>query len=146
MFSTVVAWNTKTFGDNGPQNWADFWDVEEIPRHALLPQHGHAGTRADGRRRAARQGYEVLSAPGGIDRAIKKLKELKPHIAVWWSSGAQSAQLMKDGAVDMIIGWNGRFDVAAKAAPRSPTPSTRALLDYDCYVIPKGAPQQGLWP
>ena len=24
----------------------------------------------------------VLSAPGGIERAIKKLEELKPHIAV----------------------------------------------------------------
>ena len=58
------------------------------------------------------QVYKVLSAPGGIDRAIKKLTELKPHIAVWWSSGAQSAQFMVDGAVDMVMGWNGRFDVA----------------------------------
>src|SRR6185437_4806523 len=58
--------------------------------------------------------YEVLSAPGGIERAIKKIKELKPNIAVWWASGAQHAQLMKDGEVDMITGWNGRFDVAAK--------------------------------
>ena len=58
--------------------------------------------------------YEVLSAPGGIERAIKKIKEIKPNIAVWWSSGAQHASLMKDGEVDMITGWNGRFDVAAE--------------------------------
>ena len=28
IFSTVMAWNTKTYGDKGPQNWADFWDVK----------------------------------------------------------------------------------------------------------------------
>jgi spermidine/putrescine-binding protein len=37
---------------------------------------------------------------------------LKPHIAVFWKSGAQHAQLMKDGEVDMTTGWNGRFDNA----------------------------------
>jgi putative spermidine/putrescine transport system substrate-binding protein len=30
-FSTVVAWNTKTYGDKGPQNWADFWDAKKFP-------------------------------------------------------------------------------------------------------------------
>ncbi|MEM6487949.1 MAG: extracellular solute-binding protein, partial [Pseudomonadota bacterium] len=27
VFSTVFAWNTETYGEDGPQNWADFWDV-----------------------------------------------------------------------------------------------------------------------
>jgi spermidine/putrescine-binding protein len=44
-----------------------------------------------------------------LSEQLKKSKELKPHIAVWWASGAQHAQLMKDGEVDMVIGWNGRF-------------------------------------
>jgi len=86
--------------------------------------------------------YEVLSAPGGIDRAIRKIKELKPHIAVWWASGAQHAQLMKDGEVDMITGWNGRFDVAAKDGAKVAYTFNQGLLDYDCFAIPKGAPNK----
>jgi hypothetical protein len=31
VFSTVLAWNTKTYGNTGPQSWADFWDVKKFP-------------------------------------------------------------------------------------------------------------------
>lgn len=116
IFSTVMAWNTKTYGEKGPQNWADFWDVKKFPGKRSM-RSTYAGMlepalMADGV--PLNKVYEVLSAPGGIERAIKKIKELKPHIAVWWKSGAQHAQLMKDGEVDMVIGWNGRFDAVAK--------------------------------
>src|SRR5437868_9669859 len=30
VFSTVLAWNTKTYGDKGPQSWADFWNVKKF--------------------------------------------------------------------------------------------------------------------
>jgi len=88
--------------------------------------------------------YEVLSAPGGMERAIKKIKELKPHVAVWWTTGAQHAQLMKDGEVDMIWGWNGRFDVVKKDGAPVAYTYNQALLDYDCLAIPKGAPNKDL--
>ncbi len=58
--------------------------------------------------------YDFLSAEGGIEKAIDKIRELKPHISVFWESGAMQAQLMKDAEVDMITGWNGRFDNAKK--------------------------------
>ncbi|MEO0992085.1 MAG: extracellular solute-binding protein, partial [Pseudomonadota bacterium] len=31
VFSTVYAWNTDTYGEDGPQSWADFFDVEKFP-------------------------------------------------------------------------------------------------------------------
>ena len=144
VFSTVLAWNTKTFGDNGPQSWADFWDVEKFPGKrayrnsvagALEPALMADGVPAD-------KVYEVLSTPEGIDRALNKIRELKPHISVWWSSGAQHAQLMVDGEVDMVTGWNGRFDVAAKDGAAVRYTFNQALLDYDCYGIAKGAPNK----
>lgn len=146
VFSTVLAWNTKTYGNNGPQSWADFWDVKKFPGKRSY-RKGVAGAlepalMADGV--PADKVYEVLSASGGIDRAIKKIKELKPHIAVWWTSGAQHAQLMKDGEVDMITGWNGRFDVIAKDGAQVAYTFNQGLLDYDCFAIPKGAPNRDL--
>ncbi|MBL8830894.1 MAG: ABC transporter substrate-binding protein [Rhodospirillales bacterium] len=146
VFSTVLAWNTKTYGNNGPQNWADFWDVKKFPGKRSY-RKGVAGAlepalMADGV--APADVYKVLGSPGGIERAIKKVKELKPHVAVWWSSGAQHAQLMKDGEVDMITGWNGRFDVVAKDGAQVAYTFNQALLDYDCFAIPKGAPNKDL--
>ena len=144
VFSTVLAWNTNTYGDHPPQSWADFWDVKKFPgkrsyRNAVMlePPLIADGVPLD-------KVYEVLSSPGGIERAIKKLKELKPHIAVWWSSGAQHAQLMKDGEVDMIVGWNGRFDQVIKDGGHVAYTFNQGLLDYDAYCIPKGAPNKAL--
>ena len=146
VFSTVMAWNTKTYGDKGPQNWADFWDVKKFPGKRSFRKGGEGvlepALMADGV--APNKVYEVLSAPGGIERAIKKIKELKPHVAVWWSSGAQHAQLMKDGEVDMITGWNGRFDAVMKDDAKVAYTFNQGLADYDCYAIPKGAPNKAL--
>ncbi|MCU0818490.1 MAG: ABC transporter substrate-binding protein [Beijerinckiaceae bacterium] len=146
VFSTVLAWNTKTFGENGPKSWADFWDVKKFPGKRSY-RKGVAGAlepalMADGV--PPNKVYEVLSSPGGIERAIKKVRELKPHVAVWWTSGAQHAQLMKDGEVDMITGWNGRFDVVAKDGAKVAYTFNQALLDYDCFAVPKGAPNKDL--
>ena len=146
VFSTVLAWNTKTYGDKGPQSWADFWDVKKFPgkrsyRKAVAGALEPA-LMADGV--PPEKVYEVLSQPGGIERAIKKIKELKPYISVWWDSGAQHAQLMKDGEVDMITGWNGRFDVAKKDGANVAYTFNQALLDYDCYAVAKGAPHRDL--
>ena len=145
VFSTVYAWNTETFGENGPQSWADFWDVKKFPGSrayrgkvagALEP-----ALMADGV--PPEKVYEVLDSEEGIQRAIDKIRELKPHIEVFWTSGAQQAQLMKDGEVDMSTGWNGRFDNAKKDGAKVAYGFNQALLDYDCFAIPKGAPNKG---
>ncbi|MGF1608617.1 MAG: ABC transporter substrate-binding protein [Kiloniellales bacterium] len=146
VFSTVFAWSTDTYGEQGPQSWADFWDVEKFPgtrayRNAVAGALEPA-LMADGV--LPEKVYEVLSTDEGIERAINKIRELKPHIAVWWSSGAQHAQLMKDGEVDMTTGWNGRFDNAAKDGAKVTYTFNQALLDYDCFAIPKGAPNKDL--
>ena len=102
VFSTVYAWNTEAIGEEGPQSWADFWDVEKFPG-ARAYRGKVAGAlepalMADGV--APEDVYEVLSSEEGIERALDKIRELKPNIAVFWTSGAQHAQLMKDGEVD----------------------------------------------
>ena len=46
--------------------------------------------------------------PMDIDRAFRKMSELKPHIRTWWREGSQSQQLIRDGEVDMIAMWSAR--------------------------------------
>ena len=121
IFATVMAWNTDKFGkpgsDNAPKTWADFWDVEKFPGTRAYRANNVDGAlepalMADGV--PPDQVYEVLSTEGGMKRALDKIRELKPHIAVFWDSGAMQAQLMKDAEVDFTTGWNGRFDNAKK--------------------------------
>lgn len=144
VFSTVYAWNTETYGDAGPQNWAEFFDVEKFPgKRAYRNKVAGAlepAIMADGV--APEDVYKALDSEEGIERALDKIRELKPHIDVFWSSGAQHAQLMKDGEVDMTTGWNGRFDNAAKDGAQVKYSFNQALLDYDCFAIPKGAPNK----
>ena len=144
VFSTVYAWNTETYGDDGPQSWADFFDTGKFPGKRAY-RNSVAGAlepalMADGV--APEDVYAVLDSEEGIKRALDKIRELKPNIDVFWSSGAQHAQLMKDGEVDMATGWNGRFDNAAKDGGKVKYIFNQALLDYDCFAIPKGAPNK----
>jgi len=144
VFSTVYAWNTNTYGEDGPQSWADFWDVEKFPGSRAY-RGSVAGAlepalMADGV--APEDVYSVLDSEEGIERAIDKIRELRPNISVFWTSGAQHAQLMKDGEVDMTTGWNGRFDNAAADGAMVAYSFNQALLDYDCFAIPKGAPNR----
>ncbi|MEO0752087.1 MAG: ABC transporter substrate-binding protein [Pseudomonadota bacterium] len=144
VFSTVYAWNTDTYGQDGPQSWADFFDVEKFPGsrayRGKVAGALEGALMADGV--APEDVYSVLDSEEGIERAIDKIRELKPNISVFWTSGAQHAQLMKDGEVDMTTGWNGRFDNAAKDGANVAYSFNQALLDYDCFAVPKGAPNK----
>ena len=144
IFSVVAAWNTETYGDNGPRTWADFYDVEKFPGTRAMRNKVDAQLEtallADGV--PMDQIYEVLNSEAGIERALDKIRTIKPHIAVWWSSGAQHAQLMKDGEVDMTTGWNGRFDVAKERA--NVAYDGTGIMDWEGYGIPKGAKNKDL--
>jgi hypothetical protein len=50
--------------------------------------------------------------PFDLDRAFKKLDQIKPHIKVWWTQGNQSQQLIRDGEIDIMaldvrLPWSG---------------------------------------
>jgi len=145
-FSVVFAYNTETYGDNGPKTWADFFDTEAFPGsrsyRAKVAGALEPALLADGV--AKEDVYTVLDSEEGIARAIDKIRTLKPNIDVFWSSGAQHAQLMKDGEVDMSTGWNGRFDNAQKDGGKLNFTFDGGLLDFDCFAIPKGAPNMAV--
>jgi putative spermidine/putrescine transport system substrate-binding protein len=151
VFATVFAWNTEKYGEPGtpgaPNSWADFWDVEKFPGTRAIRLNNVDGVLEPAVMAmgvAPDKVYEFLSSEGGIEKAIAKIRELKPHISVYWKSGAMQAQLMKDQEVDMITGWNGRFDNAKKDGAVVGYTFNQALRDYDGFGIPKGAPNKDM--
>ncbi|ACC76068.1 ABC transporter substrate-binding protein [Paraburkholderia phymatum] len=137
VYSTVLAYRADKFKDNGPKSWADFWDVKKFPGRRCL------------RRSPLDTLEQALLADGvpldklyplDVDRAFKSLDRIKPHINIWWTSGAQAMQAIQSGDIDMISTWNGR----AQAAKDSGAPVTivwnQGLYSIEGWGIPKGTP------
>lgn len=117
-------------------SWADFWDIENFPGPRALRddpmENLVAALLADGV--PPEQVY-----PLDVDRAFKKLEEIKPEITTWWSSGAQSAQLLSSGEVDYIGAWTTRVGALMEEGVEIDYTLTGGVLIPDCLFIPKGA-------
>lgn len=141
-FSTIMGYRTDQFPKGeGPQNWADFWDVEKFPgprsmQNSFTPNLEIA-LMADGV--AKGDVYEILATDEGIDRAFRKLDEIKPHVVKWWNTGAESVQLLADGEVAMTSAWNGRIFDLAKTRPVEGA-WNQGIMDVAILSIPKGNP------
>ena len=140
-YSTVLAWNTDKYGENGPQSWADFWDVEKFPGSRSL--YNSPGSMLEIALIADGVPTEELY-PIDVDRAFAKLEEIKPHIDVWWTSGAQSAQLIKDGEVDMLALWVSRVVGVVKDGAHADYTFNEGMLDFGCLAVPKGTKNKAL--
>jgi putative spermidine/putrescine transport system substrate-binding protein len=137
FYSSVLAFSRKKFPDAAPSSWADFWDVKKFPGRRALRNHPfatlEAALMADGV--APDKLY-----PLDVDRAFKKLEEIKPNITVWWTSGAQSAQLLNDGEVDMVMAWNGRVSALMGEGAKVAFTFNQGILQSTSLCILKGAP------
>jgi putative spermidine/putrescine transport system substrate-binding protein len=145
IYSVAIGWREKAYGDKKPTGWASFWDVKNFPGQRSMRRHPiyalEMALIADGV-------PKDKLYPIDVDRAFKKLEEIKPHVLVWWNSGAQSAQVLKDGEVDMVAAWNGRVQ-ALMSEPEGKAGKVALTFDdqilvSDCWLIPKGAPNREL--
>ena len=135
----VMAYDPRAFPGKKPQTWADFWDVKTFPGARALPNTGSpwatliAALIADG----------VVPAklfPLDLDRAFAKLDKIKPHVAVWWKTGAQSQQVMRQGDAVMSLMWSGTAYATKKSGVPLEWSWTNAVADFGSWTILKGAP------
>jgi putative spermidine/putrescine transport system substrate-binding protein len=135
-------WLTKTFpAGAGPTTWADFWDFTKFPGKRAIP--GSAAS-FDYMFEAALLADGVAPAdlyPLDLDRAIKKMDQLKGHV-VFYTQYPQMQQLLASGSASIAFGPTGQY--AALNAAGSPTTVNwnQGLLAWNTFVIPKGAPNQ----
>ncbi|MBV8653574.1 MAG: ABC transporter substrate-binding protein [Alphaproteobacteria bacterium] len=137
LFSYVIAYDTAKFGGKTPKSWADFWNLKEFPGKRTMRKDIQGSLEA------------ALMADGvpfdkiyPIDeaRAFKKLKEIK-NDTIFWSGGAESQQLIRDGEVTMGSLWNTRVNaVAADTNERITWTWNQGILCDGCWVVPKGNP------
>jgi putative spermidine/putrescine transport system substrate-binding protein len=143
--ATVIAYNTQSFPEGeGPRSWKDFWDVKKFK-----------GSR--GLYKSLYYTYEAALLSASVDRsevypvtdekvklALGRLTDLKPHVKVWWTSGAQPPQLLATGELAISSAWSGRvLDLMKEKAPVSLT-YNEGLLWANAFVVPRGTPHREL--
>jgi putative spermidine/putrescine transport system substrate-binding protein len=144
IWATGLAYDAAVLKDP-PKSWADFWDVKKYPgkrgMRSTAKETLEQALMADGV--PIDKVYETLRAPGGVERAFKKLDELKPHI-VWWESGAQFLELLSSGEVVMTSAFTGETITTAQQNKRDLKIAWDAgfLLGVDHWVILKNAPNK----
>ncbi|MCO7255820.1 ABC transporter substrate-binding protein [Dickeya oryzae] len=144
LWSTVMTYN----GDklkNGPKSWADFWDIHTYPGKRALRKSAkftlEIALLADGVKRD--EIYQVLATPAGVDRAFKKLDQIKSSIQ-WWESGAQPLQWLVAGDVVMTSAYNGRVTAARKEGHDFRIVWQDSLYDLDSWAIVKGSKHRAI--
>ena len=95
---------------DAPRSWADFWNVKKFPgkrgmrktakytlEYALMAD----GVKPD-------DVYKVLATPEGVDRAFRKLDQLRPNI-VWWGALSQVPGMLHSGELAMAVATPARL-------------------------------------
>lgn len=144
-WATVLAYRTDLVGDEPPQSWADYWDVEKYPgKRGMLAQAQYTlenAMMADGV--AAADVYDELRKPGGVDRAFAMLDKIKPHV-VWWNTTTQAIQNLDSGEVVMTDQYNARITNEAlnEGKPFAIAWDAGFFYGTDLWAIVAGAPNE----
>lgn len=134
-YSFVIGCNKDAAGEC-PKSWADLFDTEKFPGKRTFykwsaPGVIEAALLADGVAPA-----ELY--PLDLDRAFKKLDTIKSDI-IWWSSGAQSQQMLASAETPFGSFWNGRLTALADSGVTIETSWNQNITAADSLVVPKGA-------
>jgi putative spermidine/putrescine transport system substrate-binding protein len=137
IFSSIIAFDKQALGGNVPASWADVWNVQKFPGKRALRKHIEGVIESA----LLADGVPIDRIyPIDEDRAFKKIKEILPN-TVFWSSGSESQQLMRDGEVVMGNLWSTRATQLAKEGPeRFGLDFNGGLLLPACWGVPAKNP------
>jgi putative spermidine/putrescine transport system substrate-binding protein len=143
----IFAWSMALAYDAGkvkaaPSSWADFWDVKRYPGKRGLRRSAkytlEIALLADGI--APADVYKVLATRQGVDRAFKKLDQIKRDI-VWWQAAAEPALFLTDGIFVMTSAYTLWIDRDQQQKKTLKLAWDGSLYDVDSWAIPKGTPK-----
>ena len=136
-YATILAYRTDKF-PQAPASWADFWNVGKFPGRRSLRR-----SPIDTLEQALLADGVALDAlyPLDVDRAFRSLDRIKPHIDIWWTSGAQAMQVIQNGDVSLIATWNGRAQAAMDNKAPVEIVWNQGLYSIEGWGVLKGTPR-----
>lgn len=102
----MICYNTtKWAAGKGPKSMKDVWNVEKFPGLRTLKDTPMATFEAA---LLADDVPKEKLYPLDMDRALRKLDQLKPYIRVFWNMSGQFQQAMREREADIGVGPGGR--------------------------------------
>lgn len=146
LWTTIFGYDKKRT-KKGASNWAEFWDIKKFPGARGMRKSPQGNLEyaliADGVPHD--KIYDVLRTDKGLVRAFKKLDEIKPHIKVWWTAGAQPPQLLSDGEVKYCTAYSNRLLYANRNQGQNLHINWEGqMYDIEYMVIVKGTKNKDL--
>lgn len=135
-YSFVIGYNKTGWKGAAPATMADLFDTQKFPGKRTFYKWS-----APGLLEAALLADSVPADklyPLDLDRAFHKLDAIKPAI-IWWSSGAQSQQLLASGEAPLGLVWNGRVQALEDSGAPVAMSWDHNLTTGDMLVVPKGS-------
>jgi putative spermidine/putrescine transport system substrate-binding protein len=143
--ATIVAYNTKAFPQGKePNSWVDFWNVKDFPGPRSLYSRMYYNYEAALRAAGVPRDQIYPATEEKVRTMFQKLEEIKPNVAVWWTTGAQPPQLLSTGEVSMAMAWNGRILDAQKGSAPVAMTLNDAIAWGNAFIVPKGSPYKQL--
>ena len=138
--SLVLAWDRDKFP--GTPTWSDFWDVARYPGKRGLRRGARSNLEialmADGV--SPGDVYRLLRTEDGVDRAFRKLDQIKPYL-VWWTPDTPGGQMLGSGEVLLSSADSVSVALANRDALRHfGVQWTGGLYTIDSWVVMKGSP------
>jgi len=125
-----------------PSSWADFWDVKAFPGKRGLRRTAkytlEIALLADGV--APGDVYKMLATQEGVDRAFRKLDEIK-GVVVWWEAAPQPTEFLKAGRMVMTSAYTLWIDREQKRKKNFKVAWDGSIYDVDSWAVPKGTPK-----
>lgn len=138
--NTVLAWDRDKLPVS--PSWSDFWDVAKFPGKRGLRKGVRGNLEiallADGV--APADVYKILATSDGLDRAFRKLDQLRPYI-VWWSAEPEAAHILSSGDVLMTSAPSAQIATKARTAHRNfGMQFAASLFEVHSWAVIKNSP------
>jgi len=138
--SPVLAYSKKAF-HVPPKSWADFYDFQRFPGSRGVPNLGlNSAWRLPATALLADGVAPDKLVPFDLDRAYKKLDELKPHIRAYYTGFTAGQDLLRSGEVVMDMLTDGRTLAMIKNGDQVGIVYNQGFLFKSGWCTPKGAP------
>ncbi|MER9858824.1 MULTISPECIES: ABC transporter substrate-binding protein [unclassified Mesorhizobium] len=139
--ATLIAYNKDRFTNGGPTIWKELWDTKAFPGTRSMIASAEAYVQLTAALLADGVSRDKLY-PMDVDRAFKKLEELRPNVGLWWTNGDQTVQGFRSGEYDVGIMYMTRTTALKKEGQPIGWSYNNAILLSDRFAVVKGAPHK----
>lgn len=137
QYGYVIMYNEDAY-PTAPTGWGDFFDTDGFPgKRAIAGFEDIAPGVYEGALLADGVAAEDLY-PLDMDRAYEKIDTIRDDF-IFWSTGAESQQMVESGEADMVLLWSGRGYAAVENGANYKPIWNEALVVADALAVPKNA-------